>query len=69
MELKESGYGCHINNAFVGALCYADDVTLPCAMIGLSEVFAQNFDITFNYKKIGCIKFDQKLIGCECVLK
>ena len=49
MELRESGYGCHINNAFVGALCYADDVTLPYAMIGLSEVFAQNFDITFNY--------------------
>ena len=36
-------------------------------MIGLSEVFAQNFDITFNYKKTGCIKFDQKLIGCEHV--
>ena len=29
LELKESGYGCHINNTFVGALCYADDVTLP----------------------------------------
>ena len=36
-------------------------------MIGLSEVFAQNFDITFNYKKTGYIKFDQKLIGCEHV--
>ena len=36
-------------------------------MIGLSEVFAQNFDITFNYKKTGCTKFDQKLIDCEHV--
>ena len=36
-------------------------------MIGLSEVFAQNFNITFNYKKTGCIKFEQKLIGCEHV--
>ena len=27
LELKESGFGCHINNTFVGALCYADDVT------------------------------------------
>ena len=28
LELKRSGYGCHINNTFIGALCYADDVTL-----------------------------------------
>ena len=28
LELKVSGYGCHINNTFVGALCYADDVAL-----------------------------------------
>ena len=28
LELNGSGYGCHINNTFVGALCYADDVTL-----------------------------------------
>ena len=24
LELKGSSYGCHINNTFVGALCYAD---------------------------------------------
>ena len=55
LEIKESGYGCHINNTFVGALGYADDVTLLSpsirglnAMISLCEVFAKNFDITIN---------------------
>ena len=74
MELKGSGYGCHINNMFVGALGYADDVTLLSpsirglnAMITLREVFAKNFDITFNCKKSVCIKFGQKLIGYEHV--
>ena len=73
MELKGSGYGCHINNTFVVALCYADDVTLLSpsirglnAMIRLGEVFAKNSDITFNCKK-NCIKFGQKLIDCEHV--
>ena len=73
MELIGSAYGCHINNTFVG-LCYTDDVTLLSpsirglnAMISLCEVFAKNFDITFNCKKTVCIKFGQKLIGCEHV--
>ena len=55
LNLKGSSYGCHINNTFVGALCYADDVTLLSpsiaglnAKICLCEVFAKNFDITFN---------------------
>ena len=34
LELNRSGYGCHINNIFVGALCYADDVTLLSPSIG-----------------------------------
>ena len=25
-ELKHSGYGCHINNTYMGALSYADDI-------------------------------------------
>ena len=55
LELRESGYGCHINNTFVGELCYADDVTLLSpsirglnAMISLCEVFAKKIDITFD---------------------
>ena len=65
---------CHINNTIVGALCYADDVTLLSpsirglnAMISLCEVFAKNFDVTFNCKKTVCIKFGQKFIGSEHV--
>ena len=59
LELKGSGYGCHINNTFVGALCYADVITLLSplirglnAMISLCEVFVKNFDITFSCKKL-----------------
>ena len=74
LELKGSGYRCHINNIFVRALCYADDVTLLSpsirglnAMISLCEVFAKNFDVTFNCMKIVCIKFGQNLISYEHV--
>ena len=74
MELKGSRYGCHMNNTFVGALCYTDDVTLLSPsirglnpMISLCEVFAKYFDITFNCKRTVCIKFGQKLIDCENV--
>ena len=74
MELKGSGYGCHIDNTFVGTLCYADDVTLlnPSirglnAMISLCEVFAKNFYFTLTVKKIVCIQFGQKRIDCEHV--
>ena len=74
MELKGSGYGCYINNTFVRALCYADDVTLLSPsirglndMISFCELFAQKIDITFICKKIVCIKFRQKLIDCEHV--
>ena len=63
LKLKGSGYGCHINNTFVGALRYADDVILlslsiRClnAMICLCEVFAKKFNITFNCKKTVCIR-------------
>ena len=28
IELKKSGFGCHIGNTFMGALSYADDITL-----------------------------------------
>jgi len=29
-RLSKSGYGCTICDVLVGALCYADDVVLPC---------------------------------------
>ena len=32
-ELKQSGYGCHISNTYMGALSYADDIILSCSSI------------------------------------
>ena len=38
-ELKQSGYGCHINNTYMGALFYADDIILSCPSIrGLNRM-------------------------------
>ena len=30
ISLKQSGLGCHINGTYMGALGYADDITLTC---------------------------------------
>ena len=58
-ELKQSGYGCHINNTYMGALSYADDIILSCPSIrGLNRIikicyfFANSNHITFNCKKL-----------------
>ena len=62
-ELKQSGYGCHINNTYMGALSYADDIILSCPsirglnrMIKICSIFANSNHITFNCKKTVCIK-------------
>ena len=39
LQLKDSGFGCHIGNEFYGALAYADDVALLCpSRSGLQEM-------------------------------
>ena len=56
--LKNSGLGCHINGTYMGALSYADDITLSCPsvlclnkmMIICSDLDTKNF-ITFNAKQ------------------
>ncbi len=72
VELRESGYGCHMGNTFAGALSYADDITLLCPsirglnkMLKICSTFADNFDITFNSKKTVCIKFGNKVSTCD----
>ena len=74
LELKGLGYRYHINNTFVGALCYADGATLLSptirglnAMISLCEVFAKNFYVTFNCKKNCLYKIWPKTYGSEHV--
>ena len=66
-ELKQSGYGCHINNTYMGALSYADDIILSCPsirglnrMIKICSFFGNSNHITFNCKKTVCIKFGGK---------
>ena len=37
--LRTSGIECHIGSAYIGALSYADDITLLCPSIrGLNEM-------------------------------
>ena len=62
--LKAAKLGCHVNHTYVGALCYADDITLLSPslralnkMITICELFAKKYYITFNIKKTVCIKF------------
>ena len=68
IQLKLSGVGCFLNNTYIGALSYADDITLLCPSIrGLNEMlsicceFGDNCNIVFNPKKTVCIKFGDKV--------
>ena len=72
-ELKQSCYGCHINNTYMGALSYADDTILSCPSIrGLNRMikicyffFANSNHVTFNCKKTVCINFRGKTHNYE----
>jgi hypothetical protein len=62
--LARSAVGCHIGKNFLGALAYADDITLiapsPNAMRTLLRVcdeFAEEYFVTFNAKKTKCIYY------------
>ena len=66
-RLQQSDVGCHIGHRFVGALAYADDLTLLApdqnalaCMIQICSAFAAEYLLTFNAKKTVCIK-----IGAE----
>ena len=56
--LSRAGVGCQIGYHFVGALAYADDITLiaPTAtamrtMLRICDIFAAEFDVLFNASK------------------
>ena len=62
--LRNSGFGCHVGTQFVGALGYADDLTLICPslnslnhMLSICTDFAKQYNIVFNAKKTMGIKF------------
>ena len=54
--------GCHMNGYFVGAVIYADDITLLgpprssiLSMLNVCDVNARNMDSLFNPAKTNCI--------------
>jgi hypothetical protein len=66
-RLRDSNLGCYIGLNFVGALAYADDLTLlaPSAhairkMIDICTDYAKEFNIIFNANKSKCIVFDSQ---------
>ena len=57
-RLKDSHLGCHIGNNFMGALSYADDLTILaptlCAaqkMLNICQQYAHDFNVIFNSSK------------------
>ena len=55
LKLKESGYGCHLNGIYMGALAYADDITITCpSRHGLHKmlVLCNNFGNENYLKKL-----------------
>ena len=66
ISLKQSSLGCHINGTYMGALGYADDITLTCpslyglnSMLDICNQFAKNNHVIFNTKKTICIKYGE----------
>ena len=72
LQLRNSGYGCHLNGVYMGALSYADDITLTAPSIGglnemlkLCDNYATVYNVIFNSKKTVCIKFGNEVIRNE----
>ena len=73
--MSSSRYGCRLSGKFVGALAYADDITLLCPSLhGLQEmvniyalIFGTDYHVTFNDKKTTCIVFGTSAAGCKCI--
>ena len=73
-KLKESGYGCHLNGIYMGALAYADDITITCpSRRGLHKilVLCNNFGnenyIIFNTKKTLRLKYGEPVNDHEYI--
>jgi len=69
VRLKQSKIGCLIGNTFVGALAYADDITLlaptPAAMrymLRICEECGREFCVSFNAAKSASIYCGKNLL-------
>ena len=64
LDLKQSGYDCHIGDTFTGVVSYADDITLIfpslSGMNGILQIcveFTETISLIFNCKISICIQF------------
>ena len=64
VRLRKMNFGCHIDNIFLGCLCYADDILLisPSVsalqmMLNICDDVGKEIAITFNPMKSSCIMF------------
>ena len=72
--LCESGVGCYIGRAFVGALAYADDIALlaptPSAMrrlLRICDEYGQKFSVMFNAAKSAWLLVSKSKQPFKCV--
>jgi hypothetical protein len=75
IRLRDSGLGCRIKDEYIGAIAYADDITLICpsirginTMLKICKNFADEFEILFNEKKTVCIKFGNNVCTNEHIV-
>ena len=73
-KLASSGYGCRISQHFVGALSYADDITLLSPslkglqyMVNICEEYGKEFHVTFNEKKTTGMVFGASNVNCKAI--
>ena len=76
LQLGTSGLGCYIDNVFLGALGYADDIVIMSPsirglneMIRVCESYADEYSLLFNEQKTVAIKFgDNFKSNCHVIL-
>ena len=63
-QLRNQNIGCHMNSHFVGAVIYADNITLlgptrnsVMALLDICSNYAHDHDIIFNPSETTCIYF------------
>ena len=73
-KLARSGYGCRVSQHFVGALSYADDITLLSPslqglqyMVNICEEYGKEFHVTFNDKKTTGMVFGASNGNCKAI--
>ena len=73
-KLARSGYGCRVSQHFVGALSYADDITLLSPslqglqyMVNICEEYGKEFHVTFNDKQTTGMVFGASNGNCKAI--